>query len=173
MRFRYINIPKLLLQTLRGNYATRYDYDEMTQPTRISYIFKICLALSYVLKNGLDSYYAFRSKWYMLASCTPTYGQIERVMSTIYSYDISITRSQASIEDSYWYMEEQPKRYLYTSGNPPVYMGRGGNYTEIPIINIPYELSVSSEYAQFIADLNMIVPFFIPYTINILPQWQE
>lgn len=169
MRFRYINIPKLVFQLLRGNYATRIDYDPVEQPQRTTNLYRLLLACLYPFKESIKAYYPIRSKWYMLAACTPTYGQIERVLNYWYDYDngITITPSRASAIGSMWYSGPDPKVYLYTSATPPVYLGRGGNYTEAPIVNIPIALFNDTQvYNQFIADLNVLTPFYLTYTIK-------
>lgn len=169
MRFRYIDIPKLVLQLLRPNYSIRRDRYYPTQPYITTIIYRYCLACLMPLHTYLKEYYKVRSKWYMFAACTPTYGQIERVLKYWYgSYgDITITPSGASIWKSMWYAESTPKVYLYNTGQPPVFLGQGGTITESPIINIPAALNNDkAALNQFIADVNVLFPFYINYTIK-------
>ena len=170
MRFRYIDIPKLVYELLRGNMALRRDYDEQTQPELINNLYRVCLALVWCLNEDLRAYYRMRCKWYMLAHCTPTYGQIERVLNYWYGDfgPIYVHPSEASVYNSYWYAEADPSRLLYWGEYPQVFLGRGGNYTEAPIVEIPAALQANSEvYEQFIADLNILTPFFVDYTIQV------
>lgn len=169
MRFRYIDIPRLVFQFVRSNFATRSDYDAETQPIRTTYIYRLCLCICFLFRGNLKDYYRTRSKQYMIAACTPTYGQIERVLNYWYnSYggEIYWTRSQASVEESYLYTEANPPVYFYRGDTPPVYLGRGGNYTEMPIIHIPQALYTSTDYSQFIADLNLLLPFWVSYIVE-------
>lgn len=171
MRFRYINIPKLVLQLLRGNYSVRHDYDAQTQPQITTNLYRYCLACVSNFQQYLQSYYENRSKYYMYAVCTPVYGQIERVLNYWYGTfgNITITPSSAETGVSYWYAEDTPKKYLFEGDTPPVYLGFGGNYTEKPIVNVPKALADLPEvYSQFIADVNLLLPFYITYSVNII-----
>lgn len=169
MRFRYIDIPKLVLQLLRPNYSVRRDHSYTEQPFWTTIIYRYCLSLLMVLHDYLYNYYMVRSKWYMMAACTPTYGQIEGVLRYWYGEwgQISITPSVASIWRSMWYDSPTPPVYLYNTPTPKVYLGQGGTITEQPIITIPAALYNNSEaYNQFIADVNTLFPFYIKYTIK-------
>ena len=171
MRFRYIDTAKLVFQLLRGNYAVRADYDPVGQPQRTTHLFRFCLACLFTLDARLKDYYTVRSKWYMLAACTPTYGQIARVLNYWYGQygEITIAQSKAVLGASYLYWENEPPQYYYAEPTPPKYLGRGGNYTEEPTVNIPSSLANDSTlYEQFIADLNVLVPFYLTYNINII-----
>ncbi len=161
MKFRYIDIPKFVLQTLRGNYSVTND-----EVPKLNLLYRICLAICFALNGTLKDYYAFRSRWYMLAACTPTYGQIGRVLSYLYGQNIYLTPTAAVDDTSYLYLMPTPPRYWYTDGTTPVYLGQGGNYTEMPTIHIPYILAHDAErYEQLIADLNFLTPFYINYQI--------
>jgi hypothetical protein len=169
MRFRYIDIPKLVLQLLRPNYSVRRDHSYTEQPFWTTIIYRYCLSLLMVLHDYLYNYYMVRSKWYMMATCTPTYGQIEGVLRYWYGEwgRISITPSGASIWRSMWYDSPNPPVCLYDTPTPKVYLGQGGTITEQPIIAIPAALYNNSEaYNQFIADVNTLFPFYIKYTIK-------
>lgn len=168
MRFRLIDIPKFVFQTLRGNYSVRGDYQLPTQPQITTFLYRVCLAICYVIRGELHEYYRFRGKWFMLAACTPTYGQISRVLSYLYGYNITITSSKATLFENMLYAEDTPQVFWYAEDTPAVYLGGGGNYTEAPIVNVPSALYNSPHYAQFIADLNLLTPFFITYTINVV-----
>lgn len=170
MRFRYISIAKLVFQLLRGNYALRSDYDAEKQPQRTTFLYRLCLAMCYVISGDLQRYYETRSKWYMLVSCTPSYGQIARVLTYWYGYNITITPSVTQTKQSYWYdalkSKEEGQPYLYDDGEHPVYMGLSGNATE-PIVNIPEVLYNNPiAMAQFRADLSVLVPFYIPVILK-------
>lgn len=170
MRFRYIDLSRLILQTMRPNYALRHDFDPVTQPLRTNTLFRYILAILWPLYSMLRGYYQYRCKWYMFAACTPTYGQIERVMDYWYgSYGaITITPSVATTSYPMWYEEAQPPKYLREEDEPPVFFGEGGNYAEAPIVNIPSSIFNDKEvYNSFIADLNVLVPFYITYTIKV------
>lgn len=168
MRFRFLDIPKLVFQTLRTNYSVRNDYNNPNAPHKTTYIYRFCLSVCDVFKEYLENYYIVRWKGKLLAACTPTYGQIERVLTEIYDYQILITPSNSSLSNSFWYGNPTPKIYLYTSNTPPRYLGTTANYSAAPIINIPSDLANDSDlYAEFIADLNTLVPFYINYNINI------
>lgn len=169
MRFRYIDIPKLVLQLLRPNYSVRRDHSYTEQPFWTTIIYRYCLSLLMVLHDYLYNYYMVRSKWYMMAACTPIYGQIEGVLRYWYGEwgQISITPSGASIWRSMWYDSPTPPVYLYNTPTPKVYLGQGGTITEQPIITIPAALYNNSEaYNQFVADVNTLFPFYIKYTIK-------
>lgn len=169
MKFRYIDIPKLVFQVLRSNYAVRYDYDENEQPQATSNIYRLCLAMCVILTDQLQSYYRTREKAYILSVCTPVYNQTAAVLNYLFGYndEIYITPSGAQADGSYLYMEDEPATYLYTEDEPQVFWGQIGTYTESPIINIPLELQQNTvKYNQFIADLNTLFPFYLPYTIR-------
>lgn len=169
MRFRYISIAKLVFQLLRGNYALRSDYEPETQPQRTTFLYRLCLAICYVFSGDLQRYYETRSRWYMLVSCTPSYGQIERVLTYLYGYNITVTPSTTQTHQSYWYAQPQPKEiqpYLRDGSDHPVYLGASSNATE-PIINIPTALYNNPvAMAQFRADLSVLVPFYIPVILK-------
>lgn len=172
MKFRYINIPKLVWQLLRTNFLERWDYaPEQGQNQRTTNLYRICLAICYAIAPDWKRYMRTRSKQYMLAACTPTYGQIQRVLNYWYADEygpISITQSMAVTTNSYLYEESEPARYLYMEAEPPVFWGRGGNYTEAPTVNIPQALADNpDDYRQFIADLNLLIPFYLTYNIVI------
>lgn len=167
MRFRYIFIPKLVAQLLRGNYLTRYDYNANEQPMRVTYLYKICLAICYCIQRELRHYYQHRSRWYMIASCIPSYANIQSVISYLYNTDITITPSGAQGVGSYWYSEDEPKRYVYAEDDPQVFVGTAGTFSEVAIINVSQSLIDNTElYSEFIADLNLLFPFFLSYTIK-------
>jgi hypothetical protein len=103
----------------------------------------------------------------MLAACTPTYGQIERVLSYLYGYNIIIEQSSANLYGTLLYKEDTPKKYMYVADTPAVYWGFGGNYSEAPTVKIPTELRDDPVlYPQFIADLNILTPFFVNYILK-------
>lgn len=170
MRFRYFNIPKLVFQLLRPNYSVRYDYDPDTQPNLLNNLYRLCLAICYVIESDLQEYYSYRIRWYMLVSCDPTYGSVEYVLNYLWDYNSQITITPSSVVDttSYLYTEDTPAVYLYTEDQPEVYWGMGREYSGNPIVNIPAALANSPDYQQFIAELNLLFPFYIPYTINII-----
>lgn len=168
MRFRYINIQKMVFQLIRPDFALRYDYDPVNQRNRINYFTRIILAICYTLNGSLIQYYRHRTKWYMIAACTPTYGQIQRVLQYLYGMeygDISITPSGAQLANSYLYKEDTPAKYLYTTDEPQIFWGQLGNVTEVPIVRLPQALVDSDDYEDFISTLNLLFPFHISYTL--------
>lgn len=170
MRFRYINLLRLAFQLLRSNYALRYDYDPEQGRTQLTtFLYRVCLAMVYPFKKNLIELYRIRSKQYMLAACTPTQGQIERVLNKLYDYDteIQIIGGSSAVTRSYLYTKNQPAVYLYTADNPSVYWGTWTNYSSLPVIRIPQSLKDDEvRYEQFIADLNKLIPFYLEYVIQ-------
>lgn len=171
MRFRYIFFVPLVFDLLRRNYSLRTDYEENVQPMATNFLFRYIASLVSPLIKPMQDYYKVRSKQYMIAACTPTYTQIERVLNYWYNYNnkITIIPSRVYSQPSYLYVQATPPSFLYDSAEPAKYWGKGGNYSEKPIVNVPKELyNNADEYAQFIADLNLLTPFFVPYTIKLI-----
>lgn len=167
MRFRYIYISRLIFQLLRPNYAIRYDYDGDEQPERLNSFYRLILCILCTLSATLEEYYHFRLKWYMLSGCEPTYGQVQRVMQKLYDDRVQIVAGNITVNDTYLYMEPTPARYLYVDGIPAVFWGESGAYANYPTIRIPQELYDDTIlYNNFIADLNVLVPFNVPYVIQ-------
>lgn len=168
MRFRFLNVPRIIFQILRSNYAVRSDYDPEMQPMALNYMYKFCLALIWPLKPRLDAFYEMRERWYILCACSPTYGQIERVLNSLWEYqnnEITITPSSAELAESYLYDTDTPAEYWYAEDTPAVYLGRGGVFSEVPIVNVPSALYNSPQYEQFLQELRFLVPFYIGFVV--------
>lgn len=170
MRFRYINLLRLTFQLLRSNYALRNDYDPEQGRTQLTtFLYRACLAMVYPFKKNLVELYRIRAKQYMLAVCTPTRGQIERVLNKLYDYydEITIASGSQDVSRSYLYTANNPGVYLYTGDDPAVYWGIWTNYSSLPVIRIPQELKDDEvRYELFIADLNKLIPFYVEYVIQ-------
>ena len=115
MKFRAVDIPNLIYQILRPNYAVTYG-DEKTLPA-LNQMYKFLLACLYPLQPKWNEYDALRRKYYMIASCL---------------YD--------SYPD-----DESKQVYLYTEGseNAPVYWGFQGATSNETIVSVPVELQYS------------------------------
>lgn len=104
----------------------------------------------------------------MIAACTPCNGQIAAVLNYLYGYtdEIYISYSSGDLSQSYLYTEATPQVFWYSDQTTPVYLPREGNYTSTPTINIPQSLIDNGHLEQFIADLHLLIPFYVKVVLN-------
>ena len=147
MKFRAVDIPNLIYQILRPNYAVTYG-DEKTLPA-LNQMYKFLLACLYPLQPKWNEYDALRRKYYMIASCEPNISNVSNVLNHLFGQYGEIIISNSSLNQMYLYdsypKDESKQVYLYTEGseNAPVYWGFQGATSNETIVRVPIELQYS------------------------------
>lgn len=147
MKFRAVDIPNLIYQILRPNYAVTYG-DEKTLPA-LNQMYKFLLACLYPLQPKWNEYDALRRKYYMIASCEPNISNVSNVLNHLFGQYGEIIISNSSLNQMYLYDsypdDESKQVYLYTEGseNAPVYWGFQGATSNETIVSVPVELQYS------------------------------
>ena len=147
MKFRAVDIPNLIYQILRPNYAVTYG-DEKTLPA-LNQTYKFLLACLYPLQPKWNEYDALRRKYYMIASCEPNISNVSNVLNHLFGQYGEIIISNSSLNQMYLYDsypdDESKQVYLYTEGseNAPVYWGFQGATSNETIVSVPVELQCS------------------------------
>ena len=172
MRFRYIFLGTLTAMLLRPDYT--YVRGENLNYSKVATkLYRFLVSCVMPLDYLLWTYFKARLKQYMFAACTPTYTQIERVLRYWYPANgatpPTIKPGRYYRLYAYLYAEDTPKKYLYDGPTPPVYWPESdGNYDEPPTIEVTKQFTGMIDYEQFLADVALLIPFYIPYQVKIV-----
>jgi hypothetical protein len=173
MKFRAIDIPKVVYQILRSNYAIRRDMRNGAPVLSLNNLYKFIVCCLYDIKTYFGAYDTERRRNYMIASCMPIQGQGTFVLNHLYGEHGVIEIGQPSFQSIYFYDRDSSTSanqiYMYTDDqNKPVYLGYEGASANTFIVTIPQALADDAEmYSDFVATLNSIVMYGLKYEIQI------
>ena len=163
---RIVDIPKLVWQVLRPNYAVTEGVvkpdSTYTLPT-MTRLYKFILACLFILVPVWDIFDAARRKMYAVAASGYGAAQVMAYLNDKYGMYGEI---DVSIEDDnlYFFPQNETPVYLYSTGNKPM-LYQSNSFRVM--LNIPAQLAAdSSIYPQFVADINSLIFYGAVLTIR-------
>lgn len=173
MKFRNIEIFRLVFQILRSNYSIARRVENGSTILSLNVLYRYLVCCLYDIKAMFTAYDAMRRKNYMIASCSPVNGQANNVLNELFgeygTINVTLTTYQAFYLWDVASTTEENKVYMYTSDtNQPIYLGWPGAASNITIIEVPQNLVDDADaYSEFIAVLRALVPYGVNYTIQV------
>ena len=167
MRFRIINIPRLVFQLLRSNYAIANKTENNVTYLFLNRLYKFIVCCLYDLTENLNHYFLLRQRYFMIASCIQVRGQVIAVLNHLYGQYGLIQFGDESFQDFYLYDATAGAPPVYFHTDNPVYLGFAGAAANKFTVLIPIELKNNTEvYSDFIADINAIIMYGLTYEIK-------
>lgn len=107
MRFRAVDIPRLVLEVLRPNYSIRKDEDsEGNIVFSMSFLYQYILCLVYTFVIYWRGFDELRAREYMVASTLPIKGNMENVLNKLFEQYGSDIEVNTVVTDNLWFYDE-------------------------------------------------------------------
>lgn len=168
---RIIDIPHIILQLIRGNYALTSPYideNNVFHPSVLNKFYAFILAVVWSISAPLTSWDYSRRKYFAIASCDYGSAQCLAILNKWHGTWGNITYSGVPTSVAFLYHKsETPIVYAYHTTDTvdalaQLYLWRSGATAAGGIITIPQGLSLSTDYNDFVADLNTLTLFGVP-----------
>lgn len=162
---RSIDIKQLIFQVLRPNYALTNGLrtEKGYCSPQLNTLYRFILSLIYPLLPTLESWDRIRRKSYAIAACQYGQAQVLGILNKYYGQYGQISIQVNSADMVYFYTAGEDGAvpvYMYASGasnTPPYFYTEGSLSGNSTTVVIPKELAASSDYDDFIADLNAML----------------